>query len=133
MSRDYIRDGIRESSQNLCTRQLGYRSELDAMDSRRSEVHQHRYTSLDAAIKRDGMPSDGGTFLAVPVDPTQGSEYSRLLKQHMTERLLVVKTMGLVEHTGPNLWNAYGQILRRFPGPCNGAPIGRRRWQRTGR
>jgi type IV secretory pathway VirD2 relaxase len=115
MSRDYIREGIRESAQNLCTRQLGYRSELDAMDSRRSEVQQHRYTSLDAAIKRDGMPSEDGRFLTVPVDPTQGSDYTQLLKQHMTERLLVLRTMGLAERTGPNLWRVradFEEILR---------------------
>ena len=115
MSRDYIREAIRESAQNLCTRQLGYRSELDAMDSRRSEVQQHRYTSLDAAIKRDGMSTEDRTFLTVPMDPTQGSEYSRLLKQHMTERLLVLKTMGLAEHSGPNLWRVradFEEVLR---------------------
>jgi type IV secretory pathway VirD2 relaxase len=115
MSRDYIREGIRESAQNLCTRQLGYRSELDAMDSRRSEVQQHRYTSLDAAIKRDGMSTEERTFLTVPMDPTQASEYSRLLKQHVTERLLVLKTMGLAEHSGPNLWRVradFEEILR---------------------
>jgi type IV secretory pathway VirD2 relaxase len=115
MSRDYIRQGIREYAQGLCTRQLGYRSERDAMDSRRSEIHQDRYTSLDAAIKRDGIPTDDGRFLAVPVDPTQGSEYSRLLKRHMTERLLVLKMMGLVKHTGPNLWRVradFEEILR---------------------
>ena len=115
MSRDYIREGIRENAQGLCTRQLGYRSERDAMDSRRSEIHQHRYTSLDAAIKREGISTDDGRFLTVLVDPTQGSDYTRLLKQHMTERLLVLRTMGLAEHTGPNLWRVradFEAILR---------------------
>jgi hypothetical protein len=54
-------------------------------------------------------------FLTVPVDPTQGSDYSQLLKQHMTERLLVLRTMGLAEHTGPNLWRVradFEEILR---------------------
>jgi type IV secretory pathway VirD2 relaxase len=115
MSRDYIREGIRENVRGLCTRQLGYRSELDAMDSRRSEVQHHRYTSLDAAIKRDGISTEDGRFLTVPVDPTQGSNYTQLLKQHMTQRLLVLRTMGLAEHTGPNLWRVrtdFEEILR---------------------
>lgn len=115
MSRDYIREGIRENAQGLCTRQLGYRSERDAVDSRSSEIHQHRHTSLDAAIKRDGISTDDVRFLTVPLDPTQGSDYTQLLKQHMTERLLVLKTMGLVEHTGPNLWRVradFEEILR---------------------
>jgi len=115
LSRDYIREGIREIAAHLCTCQLGYRTEFDAMVSRRSEVHQHRYTSLDRAIKRDGVPTKDGTFLTVPVDPTQGSDYTQLLKQHMTERLLVLRTMGLAEHIGPNLWRVradFDEILR---------------------
>jgi type IV secretory pathway VirD2 relaxase len=115
LSRDYIRAGIREIAGDLCTRQLGYRTEFDAMASRRGEVQQRRYTSLDGAVKRDGMPTADGTFLTVPVDPTQGSDYWRLLKQHMTERLLVLKTMGLAEHTGPNLWRVradFEEVLR---------------------
>ena len=104
LGRDYIREGLREIAGHLCTCQLGYRTEFDAMASRRSEVQQHRYTSLDAAIKRDAVSTEDGRFLTVPVDPTQGSEYSQLLKQHKTERLLVLRTMGLSEHTGPNLW-----------------------------
>jgi hypothetical protein len=61
------------------------------------------------------MPSEDQRFLAVPVDPTQGNEYTRLLKQHMTERLLVLRTMGLAEHTGPNLWRVrvdFEEVLR---------------------
>jgi hypothetical protein len=49
------------------------------------------------------------------VDPTQGSDYTQLLKQHMTERLLVLRTMGLAERTGPNLWRVradFYEILR---------------------
>jgi type IV secretory pathway VirD2 relaxase len=112
---DYIREGLREIAGHLCTCQLGYRTEFDAMASRRSEVNQHRYTSLDRAIKRDGMPTEDRTFLLVPVDPTQGSDYTQLLKQHMTERLLALRTMGLAEHIGPNLWRVradFEEILR---------------------
>jgi type IV secretory pathway VirD2 relaxase len=115
LGRDYIREGLREIAGHLCTCHLGYRTEFDAMVSRRSEVRQHRYTSLDKAIKRDGMPTEEGTFLTVPLDPTQGGEYTQLLKQHMTERLLVLKTMGLAEHIGPNLWRVradFEEVLR---------------------
>ena len=34
LSRDYVRGGIREIAENLCTRQLGYRTEFDAADVR---------------------------------------------------------------------------------------------------
>lgn len=53
LSRDYVGEGIREIAEDLCTRQLGYRTEFDAAVAQRREVHQHRYTSLDRIIQRD--------------------------------------------------------------------------------
>jgi type IV secretory pathway VirD2 relaxase/predicted DNA-binding transcriptional regulator len=112
LGRDYVREGIREMAQDLCTRQLGYRSQWDAAEAQRREVQQHRYTSLDRAIQRDGTqtPDSATPFLTVALDPSQGNSNSRLLKQHMTERLLVLKTMGLAEHAGPNLWRVRGEF-----------------------
>jgi type IV secretory pathway VirD2 relaxase len=116
-SRDYVRGGIREIAEDLCTRQLGHRTEFDAAVAQRREVHQHRYTSLDRAIKRDAMRTDDGTvpILTIALDPSQGTSNRRLLKQHMTERLLVLQTMGMAEHIGPNLWRVradFEDVLR---------------------
>ena len=118
LGREYIKEGIREVAQDLCTRQLGYRTELDAVASRRREIDANRYTSLDAAITRSGIGMQveaSGAFLIVPIGAAEGTECTRLLKQHMTERLLVLKTMGLAEHAGPNLWQVrrdFEQVLR---------------------
>jgi hypothetical protein len=111
-SREYVREGIREIAQDLCTRQLGYRSQWDAAAVQRREVHEHRYTSLDRAIKRDGkqVPENREKVLTVALDPSQGKGNTQLLKQHMTERLLVLQTMGLAEHAGPNLWQVRGDF-----------------------
>ena len=43
-SRNYIRQGIRRAAEDLCTRQLGYRTEFDAATAQRREAHEHRYT-----------------------------------------------------------------------------------------
>jgi hypothetical protein len=61
LSRDYVKQGIREIAEDLCTRQLGYRTELDAAAAQRREVHQHRYTSLDRIIKRNAEGSEEPT------------------------------------------------------------------------
>src|SRR6202451_3195382 len=58
LSRDYIKLGIREIAEDLCTRQLGHRTELDAAVAQRREVQQHRYTSLDRIIKRDAEKAE---------------------------------------------------------------------------
>jgi hypothetical protein len=112
LSRDYVKEGIRDIAQDLCTRQLGYRSQWDAAEAQRREVQQHRYTSLDRAIKRDGTQAQDSAakFLTVALDPSQGKGNTQLLKQHMTERLLVLQTMGLAEHAGPNLWRVRGDF-----------------------
>jgi type IV secretory pathway VirD2 relaxase len=68
LSRDYIKLGIRKITEDLCTRQLGHRAELDAAVAQRREVHQHRYTSLDRIIKRDAKKGEDGIppfFMAV--------------------------------------------------------------------
>ena len=119
LSRDYVREGIRAIAADLCTRQLGYRSEWDAAAAQRREVHEQRYTSLDRAIKADGMQTNDGTSksLTVLTDPNRGfvNSIARLAQQHMCERLLVLQTMGLAEHVGPNHWRVredFENVLR---------------------
>ena len=119
LSRDYIRGGIREVAENLCTRQLGYRTEFDAADAQRREVHQHRYTSLDRTIKRDadkGGEQDS-SFFTVTKDPIRAELGPRisLTERRVAERLMVLKSMGLAESTGPKTWRVrrdFENILR---------------------
>lgn len=55
---DYVKHGIRRIAEDLCTRQLGYRTQSDVSEACRREVSQHRFTSLDRIIARDN-PRDG--------------------------------------------------------------------------
>jgi type IV secretory pathway VirD2 relaxase len=108
LSRDYIRGGIREVAENLCTRQLGYRTEFDAADAQRREVHQHRYTSLDRIIQRDADNSrePDSPFFTVAKDPSQAGLGPRLslTERRAAERLMFLASMGLAESTGPKTW-----------------------------
>src|ERR1035438_6092855 len=45
LRRDFIKRRMREIAEDLCTRQLGYRTEMDANEAERCEVSQPRYTS----------------------------------------------------------------------------------------
>lgn len=114
LSRDYIRQGIRWAAEDLCTRQLGYRTEFDTATAQRLEVHEHRYTSLDRALKRDAAwPENGAsTFFTVMRDPNRGwgNRNARLVHQHTTERLMVLEGMGLAERSDPNLWRVRGDF-----------------------
>ena len=53
MSREYIQQGIRSAAEHLCTRQIGFRTELDAEEAERREISESRFTSLDRRIMRE--------------------------------------------------------------------------------
>lgn len=50
MSREYVQRGIRAIAEDLCTRQLGYRTEIDAADAERREITEKRFTSIDRRL-----------------------------------------------------------------------------------
>ncbi len=52
LPKDYVRHGIRQQAEELCTAQLGYRTELDIRESERREVAAQHPTSLDRRIAR---------------------------------------------------------------------------------
>ena len=116
LSRDYIRGGIREVAETLCTRQFGYRTEFDAADVQRKEVHQHRYTPLDRIIQRDadnsGEPKS--PFFTVTKDPSRAGlgPTTSLTERRVAERLMVLTSMGLAESNGPKTW----RVRRDFEG-----------------
>ena len=119
LSRDYVKQGIREIAEDLCTRQLGHRTELDAATAQRREVHQQRYTSLDRNIKRDAQEAEeaDSSFFTVAKDsrPSGLGRSAPLVEQHTAERLKVLESMGLAEPAGPNTWRVrqdFENILR---------------------
>lgn len=118
LSRDYVKQGIREIAEDLCTRQLGYRTELDAAAAQRREAHQHRYTSLDRIIKRDGERTGeaDSPFFIVSTNPSRaGLVRAPAVEQHAKERLKVLESMGLAESAGSNTWSVrrdFENVLR---------------------
>lgn len=117
LSRDFIREGIRHMTEDLCTRQLGYRTEFDAADAQRREVHQHRYTSLDRIIQRDGNNPGESPFFTVNKDPSRaGLGPSRsLIERRTAERLMVLESIGLAYASGPKTWHVrrdFASLLR---------------------
>ena len=66
LSRDYIKHGIRNHAEALCTAQLGFRTELDALEAERREVHAQHITSLDRMIARRAFgPGGDGVYSVI--------------------------------------------------------------------
>jgi type IV secretory pathway VirD2 relaxase len=54
-NREYVNHGIRGIAEEMCTRQLGYRTSRDALEAERQEIRERRFTSgpfnpVDAAV-----------------------------------------------------------------------------------
>jgi type IV secretory pathway VirD2 relaxase len=112
LNRDYIKHGIREAAEELCTLQLGYRTELDAAEAQWREIDAHRYTSLDRIISRannlaraQGVDQEA-THFTISKSPgdrnLQG--FAKIQEQHVAARLMTLEKMGLAEPVGNNSW-----------------------------
>src|SRR5580693_2918357 len=109
MSREYIQQGIRSAAEHLCTRQIGFRTELDAEEAERREISESRFTSLDRRIMREASNPNadfGPEYFEVVRDPIEAglSGTARLRTQHESSRLAVLHRMGLAESTGGASW-----------------------------
>ncbi len=120
MSREYVQRGIRAIAEDLCTRQLGYRTEIDAADAEHREISEKRFTSLDRRVLNDAHRTDRSIeprHFVVIRNPVQAglTEASRLRTKREVERLAVLRSMGLAQPDGPNRWRVrrdFDQILR---------------------
>src|ERR1700693_4431509 len=119
LSRDYIKLGIREIAEDLCTRQLGHRTELDAAVAQRRGGDQQRFPSLDRINNRDAEKAEevDSPFFTVAMDPNRAGpgRSAPLVEQHTAERLRFLESMGLAEPTGPNTWHVrqdFENVLR---------------------
>jgi type IV secretory pathway VirD2 relaxase len=117
LERLYIKEGIRAVAEDFCTRQLGYRTELDAAEAERREVQEKRFTSLDRIILKRGEDSGDYTWLHVSAPPggDQLSEPARVQSRHVAARLAVLEHMGLASTDEPGAWRVrrdFESILR---------------------
>ncbi len=109
LNRDYVQQGIRNIAADLCTRQLGYRTELDSFESERREITEKRFTSLDRRLLRGTQAPSSDLepqYFAVIRNPLQfgPDETTRIHGQQEVARLAVLCKMGLAKPIGPSEW-----------------------------
>ncbi len=98
LSRDYVKQGIREIAEDLCTQQLGFRTSLDAVEAQRREVQEPRLTSLDRVILRNCQRSEDGLVF------TQRAETDETQRALITKRLFYLQRMELARSLGHGSW-----------------------------
>ncbi len=113
LPRDYVRHGIRAIAEDLCTRQLGHRNQLDAIAAERREIQERRFTSLDRMISRSNSV-DGSTAEHFVVRRMSGRG-SRAREKHIDARLVVLQQMGLATAGAGCEWlvrRDFGTVLK---------------------
>lgn len=97
---EYVKSGIRKVAEDLCTRQLGYRTRLDAREAEIREVEQCRVTSLDRIIDRGNPESrQNSTFSFTP-----SASVKRDRQELVEARLITLQKMGLATRTQSVEW-----------------------------
>ena len=96
LSREYIKHSVREIAEELCTRQLGFRTSLDAAEAERREVNEVRLTSLDRMILRRARQTEAGLLVDQTDDPK--------LQQNIVARLFRLQHMELAQRLPDGSW-----------------------------
>jgi type IV secretory pathway VirD2 relaxase len=98
ISRDYIKEGMRDRARDLITHDLGPRTDLDIRRSLDRQVEAERWTQLDRQLLRDGHETG---ILDIALDPQAKPDEFRAPK---VGRLCKLESLGLADQVGPGQW-----------------------------
>ena len=98
ISRDYIKEGMRDRARDLITQELGPRTDLDIRRSLENQIASERWTQLDRQLVRDSRRT--GIIDLAPTPGEQPDEFHAL----KVGRLRKLETLGLAEQVGPGQW-----------------------------
>jgi type IV secretory pathway VirD2 relaxase len=98
ISRDYIKEGMRDRARDLVTQDLGPRTDLDIRRNLERQVEAERWTQLDRQLVRDGRET--GVIDVAPAPQAKPDEY-QVLK---AGRLRKLESLGLADQVGPGQW-----------------------------
>ncbi|KAB2803116.1 DUF3363 domain-containing protein [Brucella anthropi] len=99
ISRDYIKEGMRDRARDLITQELGPRTDLDIQRSLERQVDADRFTQLDRQLIRDGRATG---VVDMAIDPSVRPDDYHALK---VGRLRKLETLGLAEQVGRSQWS----------------------------
>ncbi|ESZ02456.1 hypothetical protein X736_30300 [Mesorhizobium sp. L2C089B000] len=98
ISRDYIKEGMRDRARDRITQELGPRSDLDIRRSLERQIQSERWTQLDRQLLRDSRET--GVIDLAPRPHNRPDDYHAL----KIGRLRKLETFGLADQIGPGQW-----------------------------
>ncbi|MGN7879388.1 relaxase/mobilization nuclease domain-containing protein [Ensifer sp. 22460] len=98
ISRDYIKEGMRDRARDLITRELGPRTDQDIRQTLERQIDSERWTSLDRQLARDSHRA--GIIDLAPHPDRQPDEFHA----NKVGRLRKLESLGLADQVGPGQW-----------------------------
>ncbi|MER2534239.1 MAG: relaxase/mobilization nuclease domain-containing protein [Pseudolabrys sp.] len=98
ISRDYIKEGMRDRARDLVTQELGPRTDQEIRRTLERQVEAERWTNLDRQLARDAYRT--GIVDLAPHADRQPDEFHAL----KVGRLRKLETLGLADQVGPGQW-----------------------------
>ena len=97
IAKDYLMQGIREAAEDIVTRRLGPRRDLEILRARHSEIDKDRFTEIDRTLDRTAKDR------IVIIEKAQ-SEADRFDRHLALARLRHLKSLDLADKSGPDEW-----------------------------
>ncbi|WP_084398829.1 DUF3363 domain-containing protein [Henriciella aquimarina] len=97
IAKDYLMGGIREAAEDIVTRRLGPRRDLEILRARHSEIDKDRFTGIDRTLERAAQDR----VVIIEKAHTEADRFDRHLA---LARLRHLKSLGLAEKSGPDEW-----------------------------
>ncbi|MBB4005600.1 relaxase/mobilization nuclease domain-containing protein [Aurantimonas endophytica] len=98
ISRDYIKEGMRDRARDLITQELGPRTDHEIRRTIERQVESDRWTNLDRQLARDAYRT--GVVDLAPHPDRQPDEFHAL----KVGRLRKLEGLGLADEIGPGQW-----------------------------
>jgi type IV secretory pathway VirD2 relaxase len=98
ISRDYIKEGMRDRARDLITQELGPRTDREIRRTLERQIEAERWTNLDRQMARDGTRT--GVIDLAPHADRQPDEFHAL----KIGRLRKLESLGLADQVGPGQW-----------------------------
>ena len=98
ISRDYIKEGMRDRARDLITQELGPRTDHEIRRTIERQVEAERWTNLDRQLARDAYRT--GVVDLAPRSDRQPDEFHAL----KVGRLRKLEGLGLADEIGPGQW-----------------------------
>lgn len=109
LPRAFIQSGIRRQAEELATKELGFRTERDALEAQRREVQQLRFTSLDRIIQRSQGEEEN--YFAVRREPVKPRRrYVKAQDHYVLARLAKLEQIGLAARADRHSWLVRGDF-----------------------